>query len=296
MRHGHGAALLIGAAALLAAAAPAPDGPLRGRVAPPDGLVLATYAEAGATDARPHALTEAEWAAVDRALARLPTLHQAILQRHLARLSFVDVSDGAGSALTSKVDDQGQQFAITLKASLFGQPLSQFLTTKEQTLFAPDGSGTRVTLDAGDADAVTYILLHEATHIVDQVLGLTTAADSPFRAGVWEGPRLLALPWAASPAAHTAFRRAPKIPTGQAAAAYRALAKTPFVSFYATAAAGEDVAELFAWQQLDAAGVRLTVRVADSAGRTLFRHAPLRAPAVRRRFRLVRDVLARPAP
>lgn len=94
------------------------------------------------------------------------------------------------------------------------------------------------------------MLLHVATHIVDQVLGLSDDHANPLFAGLWVDNRELAAPYAASPIAQTRCRGAPPIPLAMAPAAYEAIRDCPFVSFYATAAAPEDLAELFDWQHL----------------------------------------------
>lgn len=262
---------------------------LRSRVGPPDALVMEIFRDAGGSEITPHALTEQEWAVVDSALGKLPPLHRRVLQGHLRRLSFVDLKPGAGNALTSRADPDGKgdAFDITLRASLLHETLTDFLTAKDAGLFEDDGSGYRVRFNAGRADALTYVLLHEATHVVDQVLGLTADADGPVRKALWIGSRDLAEPYASSLAAKTRFRGSSRIPVHQAANYYRALARTPFVSFYATAAASEDLAELAAWRQLSRHGQKLSVTVVDATGRRVFRYEPLKSASVRRRLAML---------
>ena len=272
-----------------------PGSTLRSRIGPPTALVVETYVKAGAADITSHEFTDKEWALVETALARLPPLHRRILQGHLRRLSFVDGKPGAGSALTSRADAEQKSdvFDITLRASLLQESLTDFLNTKEANLFEADGSGYAVRFEAGTTDALTYILLHEATHVVDQTLGLTASDASPFRVGIWTAPRQLAEPYASSLVSKTWFRRAPKIPIGQAPTYYRALGQTPFVSFYATAAAPEDLAELVAWQQLVTRfGQTLTLEVRDGEGRTAYAYEPLRSARFRGRFPEVEALLA----
>jgi len=307
------AAVIAGAVAVPAGpapAGPAPDtphpftclqtgeetAPLESRVGAPDPEIRDIFAGSGASDISVHELTQAERTLLKRALARLPALHRDVLQRHLRRLSFLDLQSGAGSALTSRVglDETSTRFDITLRAGLLTESLSTFLTTKEARLFRGDGSGVGIAFDAGATDALTYVLLHEATHVVDLVLGLTADADSPFRAGIWTDARTLAPPHAGSLAAKTPFRREAPVPLQQAPAFYEALRQSPFVSAYATAAASEDLAELFAWHHLASRldqPLALTVRSGD--GTTLYRYHPLETPAVQARFALVEDVLER---
>lgn len=267
---------------------------LLARIGPPDPLVLETYARSGATDITTHQLSDEELAIVTSALARLPELHRRILGQHLVRLTFLDLKAGAGSALTSRVgpDDPDKQFAITLRASLLNESLTDFLNTKESALFVDDGSGYQIRFDAGMEDALTYILVHEASHVVDQVLGLTADKASSFMAGTWDTTRLPLEPYMSSLALQNRFRGAPAIPLSEAPRYYRALSETPFVTLYATAAASEDVAELFAWNQISKnLDNGLTLRVLDSFGDTIFQYEPLESPLVRARFLSVEKTL-----
>lgn len=59
---------------------------LRQRVQPPHEQTIATYIEAGAEYARPHALSDRQWALVEEAFASLPPLYQRILAQRLDRL------------------------------------------------------------------------------------------------------------------------------------------------------------------------------------------------------------------
>jgi hypothetical protein len=267
---------------------------LLSRIGPPDPLVLETYASTGATNITTHQLSDEELAIVDAALARLPQLHRQILQQHLVRLTFLDLKAGPGSALTSRVgpDDNSKHFAITLRASLLNETLTDFLNTKESALFLDDGSGYQIKFDAGLADALTYILVHEASHVVDQVLGLTDDNASSFMAGNWDTTRQPLEPYLSSLALQNRFRGAPRIPLGDAPRFYRALSETPFVTFYATAAAPDDVAELFAWQQMSMHfGNGLTLSVLDRFGDVIFQYEPLESPLVRARFLSVEATL-----
>lgn len=269
---------------------------LLNRIGAPDPAVLEIFAGSGAAGIEVHDLSEDERAVVDRALARLPPLYRDVLRRHLRRLSFLDLREGAGSALTSRVglDETSTQFDITFRASLLDETLTRFMNVKEARLFAEDGSGFTVEFDAGQSDALTYVLLHEATHIVDQVMGLTDDEAGAFRAGVWEDLRTPSEPLASSPALSTPFRRMPPVPLGDSPALYDALRQSPFVTFYATAAATEDLAELFAWQQLASRfDQTLTLTIRNREGGTVYRYEPLASPEVQPRFGEVKALLER---
>lgn len=223
----------------------------------------------------------------------LPQLHKDVLRQHLRRLSFLDLRPGSGSALTGVVEGESpvQTFEIMLHADLLNESLTTFLNTKEARLFEDDGSGNSVLFDAEDRDAPTYVLLHEATHIVDQVLGLSDDHANPLLAGSRVHNRAFAAPYKESPLAQTGFRGAPLIPFGVAPAAYEALRDSPFVSFYATAAAPEDLAELFAWQHLvTELDQSLTLDVVDDNGLAIFAYNPLSTPQMRACFAEVEKV------
>ncbi|RSV38798.1 hypothetical protein CA234_15570 [Sphingomonas sp. ABOLE] len=271
-----------------------PATPLRARVGEPSSEVLAAYRGSGATGVGPHRLSDVEWQQVDAAIAALPQRHRDILRRHLRRISFIEASTGAGNALTSRVEAACGEalFDLTLRAGLFRETLSDFLTTKEAGLFQGDGSGTTVRIEAGKMPAVPYILLHESTHIVDGVLGLATR--DAFREGVWakEGGRALAPGLAANPVGSIAWRGGARRPIGEAAALYGGLRQTPFTSLYGSVAPGEDLAELVAWQQLASRWkVRPAIVVRGADAKVRLRYRPLATPAVRARMRRVAVLL-----
>jgi len=288
---------VLGIAAPVAAAHGAPPSTLAGRIAPPAAHVIETFERAGMLAVRPHPLTPSELTKVEAALAALPALHRRVLDTRLRRLSFVDGMPGHGSALAARVGDTGQ-FDITLRASLLHESLAEFLTTKERRLFQADGSGHTIAFDAGGAGALAYILLHETTHVVDAALGLTARPHGVFTRGIWaqgegKAPNALAPQWAVSPAAASRFRGAGLMPAGRAQLQYDALADTPFVSLYATAAAAEDLAELVAWHVVATRhGARITLSVRDADGALVKQYEPLRFPAVQARVRLVEALLA----
>ncbi|MDR6626881.1 hypothetical protein [Caulobacter segnis] len=267
---------------------------LRGRIVPPHDETIKAYVDAGAKETKAHVLTEREWALVEGAIADLPELYRRVLERRLARLSFVDAPSSLGTALTraSEGPNGEPMFDITIRAEVLEQSLSEFLTRKEAALFSPDGSGYSVRVTAGDASALTYILLHEATHVVDRTLDVTTGGG-PFKA-VWVDYRSLARPYAASVVSRSVYRRAPKLPFSQSPSLYRSLAQTPFVSLYSTSSAGEDFAELMAWRALShRSETPLRIQVLDGHGAEIVSIEPLKSLSVRLRLEAAEAVLAR---
>jgi len=301
MTRGRGALALASVClATVGAAAPAvaqgaPDA-LRSRVAPPDEVVLQAYRDSGVANPTLHSLTDDEWGKVDAAIGALPELHRRVLQQHLRRLSFVDVPPGGGNALTRLVDPgaANKQFDLAFRAGLLRETLTEFLNGKESGVFEPDRSGQTVAIEAGDSSAIAYVLLHEATHVVDATLEISTAPNSRFQTGIWLDRTRLAPPYDRSMIQSTAFRRGPRTPLAKAQALYQALSRTPFVSLYATAATGEDLAELVAWEQLATRRHQsLAIIVKDARGKIAYRYEPLKSSLVRSRFPAVEELLAR---
>lgn len=272
---------------------------LRARVVPPHETSIAAFREAGASGVKVHHLTEHDWKRVERAIAALPPVYQRVLHQRLERLSFVDAPASAGTALTRPFDgpDGELRFDITLRADALDLSLTEFLSRKEQALFMDDGSGYTVHIEAGDAPALPYLLLHEAAHIVDRSFGIT-ADMRPFST-LWTDYRALAEPYASGALAQSAYRRGPPLPAARMPELYQALAESPFVSLYSTASAGEDLAELLAWAQLSRAGqARLRVQVRNARGQRVVTVAPLRSRVVKSRlgraWRLLYEIEATP--
>lgn len=200
-------------------------------------------------------LTTAEKEEVRNAFALLPPLHQRILKQHLHSISFMD--NMPNTALTSPVDSGGvpKLFNITFRGSLLDENASEWATRKENTCFTPTAdSSYKVRVEAGKMDAIVYVLLHEATHIVDVVNEITPHPDeanvvvepTPFTKGIWRLMNKPANPYLDPLLEQTRFRSGKPVPISLAPDVYAKLSTTPFPSLYATAAWSEDIAELAA--------------------------------------------------
>jgi hypothetical protein len=269
---------------------------LMARVGPPSQEAVDEFKKAGMEEVRPHMLTAPERAKVQAALASLPAPNRYVLEKKLHYLAFVDGIPGEGTGLTSPAANTGL-YDITLRASILDEPLSTFLTTKEHRVFTDDGSGVTVTIKATGTDALTYVLLHESTHVVDKTCGITTDPHSPFTTGIWVSQKEMVPALASSAAATTYFRGGHPLGLGKAVTVYDALAQTPFVSLYATATDQEDFAELVAWRDiLKQHHGDLVIAVNDARGKSLGRWEPLTFPEVQKRFADVDKLLASPEP
>ena len=268
---------------------------LMARVGPPSQEAVDEFKKAGMENVKPHTLTAAERGKVDRSIRSLPALSRRVLESRLRYLAFVDGIPGEGTGLTSPVAKTGL-YDITLRSSIIDEPLSTFLTTKERRVFSETGSGVRVTVRGTGTDALTYVLLHESSHVMDFACGVTTQPNNRFVAGVWKSTKAMIPQLASTSAAATYFRGAPKLDDRRAVALYDSLAHTPFVSLYATASPREDFAELLAWDEiLKQHHGGLEIEVDDAHGSTLGRWQPLTFPGVQKRLSDVDKLLVSPA-
>lgn len=219
---------------------------------PPD--ILKKFHDAGMSP-REHELTKEERLEVNAAFAMLPPLHQQVLKKHLRGISFLD--DMPNTALTAVInpDQPVRLYHITFRAAILKQNVSEWLTEKERTCFDPKDSSRSVAVQAGKLSAILYVLLHEATHVVDGSLGLLKNPDKGdvivddsfygnFTNGIWTDMTTFAFIPGDSLFARNHFRRGGQLfPLSEAAELYKGLKMTPFVSLYSSSSRHEDLAE-----------------------------------------------------
>lgn len=190
------------------------------RVGEPAQGDIETFKKAGMQDVTPHILTAEERIAVEAALASLPTLNKHVLEQHLHKLAFVDGIPGEGTGLTSPSAKTGLS-DITLRASVINESLTTFLTNKERRVYKQDGSRLTISVTGTDTNALSYVLSHESTHVVDVSCRITTNPHSRFVQGIWTGHSTLAPSFAAI-TPKTYFRGADHLPIVKASDVYDA--------------------------------------------------------------------------
>lgn len=200
-----------------------------------------------------HELTAVERAKVEKAFAILPPLYQKILKGHLHSISFMD--NMPNTALTSPVEspDSMQLFNITFRAGILNETISEWATQKENTCYDRSANPDfEISIEAGTLDAIQYVLLHEATHVLDAVLNITPHPEergalvdpTPYTKGIWYKMNIPTKPFIDSLLEKTRFRSGKTVPIALAPEIYEALRKTPFASLYGMASWFEDLAEL----------------------------------------------------
>lgn len=199
-----------------------------------------------------HELTAIEKEKLNKAFSVLPLLHQKILKKHLHSISFMD--NMPNTALTSPVQssDSVKMYNITFRAEILHQTISDWTTWKENTYYVKSANNEyQISIDAGSLDAIVYILLHEATHVVDGVLNLTPHLDEKdvwigskaFTQNIWDTYNKPSENVINSLLETTFFRSGKPLAISNAPDVYKALQKTPYVSLYGTASWFEDLAE-----------------------------------------------------
>jgi len=225
---------------------------LTDRVQPAPESVFKKFQEAGMKPVN-HVLTATEKEKVSKAFAFLPPLHQKVLKDHLHSISFMD--DMPNTALTSPIETAGAEkmFNITFRAEILNESISQWATWKENTCYVKsENDDYEVTIDAGNLNAIVYVLLHEATHVVDGVLNIMPQSDDAevnsaptvFTTGIWNTINEPNQHATSQLLETTKFRSGKALPISSAANVYQALSLTPFASLYSMASWHEDLAEL----------------------------------------------------
>ena len=248
------------------------------------------FRNAGMEDVQPHTLTAVERAKVQAAIALLPSLNRDALNKHLHLLALVDGIPGEGTGLTSQ-DKQEGQYDMTFRASIIDESLSSFLTSKERRVFLDNSSEVKVVVAGSGADALTYVLLHESSHVLDGACGIVKVFPNAFDKGLWTASRVMIPELEQTLATKTYFRGGPRLALERAPEVYNSLSKTPFVSLYATSSEREDFTELVAWRELEKRyGGSLTIDVKNSRTNTDEEWHPLTFPAVQERFAKVDEI------
>ena len=133
------------------------------------------------------------------------------------------------------------------------ETISEWATWKEKSLYATTTNPSlEIQIDAGNLDAFVYVLLHEATHVVDAVLKLTPEANedenlvqhTSYTKNLWLLFNSPMTKFTNPILEKTRFRSGKVQPITAAKETYNQLEKTPFVSLYGMASWYEDIAEL----------------------------------------------------
>jgi len=271
-----------------------PSTSLESRIGEPPAAVLKAFKDAG-TKPTAHVLTAVERQKVFRAFAALPPLSYRTLRERLRSFSFLDGMPNTALTSTVNPDEPYRLFDLTIRAGILNENVSEFLTKKERTCFKTSNSSLNVHVQGGRLDAIVYVLLHEATHIVDGTLEITPkirpgdrleeSSPTPFTKDVWSGRTTLAPQYRNTLLEGVGFYAGGKLLSiDQAEAVYKALSRTPFVSLYGSNNWHDDLAEVVAWYHLTEKlkqPYRIEIR---NKQHVIFVYQPMKSRLVRSRF------------
>ena len=271
-----------------------PSTALESRIGETPAAVLNMFKDARAKPTA-HVLTAVERQKVISALAALPPLTRRILRERLRSFSLLDGMPNTALTSTVNPDEPYKLFHITIRAGILNQDVSEFLTQKERTCFETANSSLNVFIRGGRLDAIVYVLLHEATHIVDGSLQITTergvgdrlneSSVTSFTKDVWTGRTTLAPQYRNTLLESIIFRADGKVlSVDQSEAVYAALSRTPFVSLYGSTNWHDDLAEVVTWYHLTEKlkqPYRIEIR---KEGKVIFVYEPMKSRLVRSRF------------
>ncbi|RZJ74214.1 MAG: hypothetical protein EOO45_09175 [Flavobacterium sp.] len=246
-----------------------------------------------------HMLTNEEKRIVVKAFAALPPMHQRVLKQHLKSISFLD--NMPNTALTSCIvkEDSVNLYHITFRAGVLHQTISEWATEKERSCFTRNDTSYNISIEAGLLNAITYVLLHEGTHVIDgsvQLISIDSIAGSSkpnafttaFSKGIWGNINIIGWTVKDSTLLSNRFRPGGQpLPPSEANHVYKALGTTPFVSLYATASWHEDLAELFTIYHLTTFLHQPFKVIVRKNSEEIFRYEPMKNPAVAERKKLL---------
>jgi hypothetical protein len=260
------------------------------------------FSDAG-MNPKEHMLTAVEKQVVMAAFKALPRLYQAVLKDHLQSISFMD--DMPNTALTASLnpEDPFRLYNITFRAAILHEDVSEWLSKKERTCFDGAGSDITISLSAGKLNALVYVLMHEATHVLDGSLGIlpTDQAGSKanpafpgddFVKGIWASRAQFDPILQDSLLAKNRFKgggRGTVLPSSQATQMYASLQASPFVSLYSTSSWHEDLAELVTIYHLTQVLKQPFRIVVEQKGKVIFSYEPMRSALVRSRLAMARQ-------
>ena len=239
---------------------------LRIYLAPPSLVQLWKQAD-GMESYRRYAPTESERANLQSALLELPERFRRVLEQRLIAIYFID--DFLGSGVTDFIlgADNEVYTVLILNPVVFDLSASELLTRRANSGFVQNDPEIEVRVSVShDITGLTYILLHEAIHIVDYVERQTPYVEpsmrelfgpadreTPFTSGLWDDYRSInsdnTIPFREKLRFY-GFGGGPTVSITEAESIYRALSFTGLASLYGSLSWAEDFADYLAFYHL----------------------------------------------
>ncbi|MGD9643711.1 MAG: hypothetical protein AB7V08_13350 [Elusimicrobiales bacterium] len=245
-----------------------PGSTLEERIVPPPGLLLDYYRVLDeAPEYQSYSPSVADKKLLLEYLDLMPRIYADTFKERCAGIYFIDGLKGNGATNWFTDSEGNMYFAIVLNPDSLSADLSATLTAREATCFMPQ-KGVSIRVDAGTKyKGLLYALIHEGTHGLDYVKGISPVPDDAMPEALRVRPGFTAEYFRACwqdfrrPMAKYDYpRRAditfygfgsgPRIPVAEAPKLYTALSGGPFVSLYGSMSWIEDMAELATFQLL----------------------------------------------
>ncbi|MFC2076530.1 hypothetical protein ACFLT7_05560 [candidate division KSB1 bacterium] len=289
-----------------------PDTPLISRLKPVPDFVLDYLKD---FDQRPdyssYDPSEAELDLLREYIPTLPPLHREVLKERLIGIYFIDNFMGSGMADYVLAENNDIYTILVLNSKIFGSDISDWLTYKDSTCFADSSSEAEVRINCGrEFNGLMYILLHEATHIVDYVMQLTpyvepdfltlggfAEKESEFTANIWTEYDQPKKPFDFPGRDRVTFYGmggGPKIDLKEAADIYLKLSQTPFASLYSSLSWAEDFADLATFYHLTVILKQPYEIQCYIRNELVFNYSPMETAEVMNRFVTLRRLYGRP--
>ena len=250
---------------------------------------------------REHSLTASEQKVIADAFAGLPHLYQVVLRDHLHSISFMD--DMPNTALTSplNINDSFRLYNITFRAGILHETVTEWLTWKERTCFNTADSDLSISVKGGNVSALSYVLMHEATHVLDLSLNIlrsdkpnsvanSTFTGNNFVKGAWMSHRQTDPLLNDTLFLKNRFHNGGAVlPAAMAVQVYKSLRNSPFVSLYSTSSWNEDLAEYLSVYHLTQVQKQPFQILVYKKGKEIFRYEPMTSELVKSRADIVRE-------
>jgi hypothetical protein len=197
----------------------------------------------------------------------LPSSYKSVLSARLLGIYFINNLLGSGIA-DYVLDENDEVYAILiLNPEVLKHGISDWLSYREATLYTDDAPLDRrisVRINCGSKyTGLTYVLMHETSHIMDYVQHYTPyvendmkllgikAEQTPFTSPLWKDYSLLKSEndFPLRDGLHF-YGMGSKTHIAKAAELYKYLAKTRFASLYGSRSWAEDFAEYMTWYWL----------------------------------------------
>lgn len=277
-----------------------PNSIISNRVQDAPQFLLKQFTQWFQKDITAYTPNESEMFIIKEAIETLPKLYKNILKKHLVGIYFVNNYSGSGLTDLILDKDKNKYCYMMFNPQVLKDGLSKSLTKKVNSCFIKNDSTIKIDINCGDKfNGFTYILLHEATHVVDAIKNITpylvpwakdlknTPTTTPFIDNIWESYFKPTSSNDYSFREDITFygaRKGPKINITDAKNLYEQLGNTSFASIYASDSWAEDLAELFTFYHLThKIKTPFIISILEN-NKVIFTYEPMRNNLVNSRF------------